>query len=269
MCSRNFLIILFTLFSLHTFSQKKTTYLKDGNKDFAKQNYVDAEANFRSEQSRAEDKTVAAYNLGNSIYRQNSFEESKYAYQKALEKATNKAEKHKIYHNLGNVLMKEKNYQGAVEAYKNALRNNPYDEESRYNFVVAKDMLDKNPPPPDENQNQDNQENQDQEQDQQNKQDQKNDNQDQKDNQENQDQGDNQENQDNQDQGDKEDKKDQQGQGNQDQKPQGGQNGMSKQRLENLLDAVENQEKGIQKKVQINQEQKEKKGQVQQREKNW
>src|SRR5690606_13682153 len=243
MTGKNFLIILMALFSLNVFSQKKTTYLKDGNKNFNQQNYVDAEANFRSEQSRAEDKTVAAYNLGNSIYKQNSFEESKYAYQKALEKATNKAEKHKIYHNLGNVLMKEKNYQGAVEAYKNALRNNPYDEQSRYNLAVAKDMLDKNPPPPDENQNQDNQENQDEEQDNQNKQDQKSDNQNQQDNQENQenqDKGENQENQDNQDKGDNQDKKDQQGQGNQDQKPQGGQNGMSKQRLENLLDAVEN-----------------------------
>src|SRR5690606_6383331 len=111
MYGRNFLIILFMLFSLNVFSQKKTTYLKDGNKDFAKKNYVDAEANFRAEQSKAENKTVASYNLGNSIYRQNSYAESKYAYQKALEKATTKEEKHKIYHNLGNVLMKEKNDQ--------------------------------------------------------------------------------------------------------------------------------------------------------------
>ena len=42
--------------------------------------------------------------------------------------------------------MKEKNYTKAVETYKNALRNNPADEETRYNFALAKKMLKDNPP---------------------------------------------------------------------------------------------------------------------------
>ena len=42
--------------------------------------------------------------------------------------------------------MLEKNYQGAVESYKNALRNNPNDEETRYNFALAKKFLKENPP---------------------------------------------------------------------------------------------------------------------------
>jgi hypothetical protein len=42
--------------------------------------------------------------------------------------------------------MKEKNYTQAVEAYKNALRNNPNDDQSRYNFALAKKMLKENPP---------------------------------------------------------------------------------------------------------------------------
>ena len=37
--------------------------------------------------------------------------------------------------------MKNKNYKAAVEAYKNALRNNPADDESRYNYALAKKML--------------------------------------------------------------------------------------------------------------------------------
>ena len=37
--------------------------------------------------------------------------------------------------------MKDKDYSNAVEAYKNALRNNPTDEETRYNFALAKKML--------------------------------------------------------------------------------------------------------------------------------
>jgi len=41
--------------------------------------------------------------------------------------------------------MNQKNYAGAVEAYKNALRNNPKDDETRYNFALAKKMLEQNP----------------------------------------------------------------------------------------------------------------------------
>ncbi|HAV54019.1 MAG TPA: hypothetical protein DCX41_03680, partial [Aequorivita sp.] len=47
----------------------------------------------------------------------------------------------------GNTYMNEKKYTEAVEAYKNALRNNPNDDETRYNLALAKDMLEKNPPP--------------------------------------------------------------------------------------------------------------------------
>ena len=55
-------------------------------------------------------------------------------------------EKHKAYHNLGNTFMNDKKYQEAVESYKEALRNNPKDDETRYNLALAKDLLEKNPP---------------------------------------------------------------------------------------------------------------------------
>src|SRR5690554_670952 len=241
--------VVFSLISVMGFAQKN---LQRGNKEFAEQKYADAEANYRIERSKAENKSTATYNLGNSIYRQKSYEESKLAYSETIEKSTDKFEKHKAYHNLGNVLMQEKNYQAAVEVYKNALRNNPYDEQTRYNYALAKEMLDKNPPPPDQNQDDQNQDNQDENEDNQSKENQKG-----NDNQENQD---NKDNQDNQDQ--KED-------GNQDQQPEGNQGGMPKQRIENLLDAVENQEKGIQQRVQKKKELEERKGQPRQVEKNW
>src|SRR5690606_22495136 len=93
----------------------------------------------------------SSYNLGNSIYRQNQASESKDFYIRAAENAQTRAQKHYAFHNLGNVYMKQKNYQAAVEAYKNALRNNPADEETRYNYALAKEYLKNNPPPKDDN----------------------------------------------------------------------------------------------------------------------
>ena len=72
------------------------------------------------------------------IYRQNQPSEAKYKFATAVEVAKTKEEKHKAFHNLGNTFMLEKNYQGAVDAYKNALRNNPLDDETRYNYALTK-----------------------------------------------------------------------------------------------------------------------------------
>jgi cytochrome c-type biogenesis protein CcmH/NrfG len=54
-----------------------------------------------------------------------------------LLKIQNTTAKHRAFHNLGNVLWMKRITQ-AVEAYKNALRNDPSDEETRYNYALAK-----------------------------------------------------------------------------------------------------------------------------------
>ena len=123
--------------------------------------------------------------------------------------------------------MKDKDYGGAVEAYKNALRNNPADEETRYNYALAKKMLKENPPKKDDKKDKDKKDKD---------KDKKDDKKDGKDKDQDKKDGDkNKDNKDNKDQN--------QGQP----KPQPG--GISKQRLENLLDAVNNEEKKIQDKV--------------------
>mgnify|MGYP003327910704 CR=1 FL=1 len=64
----------------------------------------------------------------------------------------NKEVKHQAFHNMGNVYMQKKEYQKAVEAYKNALRNNPADDETRYNYALAKELLEKDKPPEEQEQ---------------------------------------------------------------------------------------------------------------------
>ena len=58
--------------------------------------------------------------------------------EQATKASTSKEEKHKAFHNIGNVLMQNKKCKEAVEAYKNALRNDPTDDETRYNLGLAK-----------------------------------------------------------------------------------------------------------------------------------
>ena len=57
----------------------------------------------------------------------------------AVNNSGSKLEKHKAYHNIGNTLMQQKRCKEAVSAYKNALRNSPSDDESRYNLALAQE----------------------------------------------------------------------------------------------------------------------------------
>jgi len=239
---KHYLIALF-LFPLWgsglLYAQEKDNDLPKGNDSFTEKKYAEAEADYRVSESKNPKKSIGSYNLGNAIYRQNQSVEAKYHYAKALKNAKTRAEKHHAFHNIGNTFMKDKDYSNAVEAYKNALRNNPSDEETRYNYALAKEYLKNNPPKKDGDKNKDKNKDKkddkkDKNQDKDKKDDKKNDGKDKdKDKKE----------------GDKDKDKDQKDKNNNQGKPQPQPGGISKQRLENLLDAVNNEEKKVQDKV--------------------
>ena len=218
------------------------------NNELVENDFVSAEANYRRAISKSDSNAVAPYNLGNSYYNRESLGEAFGRYKEAGDRAKNKPSKHKAFHNMGNVFMKNKEYGKAVEAYKEALRNNPKDEQTRYNLALAKEMMKK-----------EQQQNQDQDKDDQNQDDKKDQN---EKNQDQQSQGGDQDEQQEQDQEEQpkggedeqeqnkqeegEDQKDKQQQ-EQQQKPRPNQ--LSKQQIENLLEAMQNEEKKVQEKM--------------------
>ena len=118
------------------FGQRKEAAMFSANVNYETKNFVAAEENYRTATAEAKPKLgVANYNLGTTIYKQNKIAEAENSFKIAIKNATTKEEKHKSFHNLGNAFMQAKNHQGALEAYKNALRNNPQDDETRYNFA--------------------------------------------------------------------------------------------------------------------------------------
>ena len=218
------------MLSVSTFAQQKKDFaLPEGNQEFAKKQYAEAEADYRISKGINAKRATASYNLGNAIYKQNQASEAKFAYAKAIETAKGKQQKHSAFHNIGNVFMKEKAYDKAVEAYKNALRNNPNDDQTRYNYALAKKMLKDNPPKDDK------------------KDDKKDKNQDQKKDQNKDKKHDKKDQQNYQEKKDNKDKPEQKDQNQNNPEPKQG--NVPKDRLQNLLDAVNNEEKKIQDKV--------------------
>ena len=177
--------------------------------------YVNAEVNYRKALEVNPQSTVSMFNLGNTLAQQNKLQEAMEQYVAATKIEKDKDDLAQIYHNMGVIFQSQKDYAKAVEAYKQSLRNNPKDDETRYNLALAQKML--------KDQQQD-QQNQDQNQ-QQQKQDQQEDKKDQ-----NKDQQQNKEQQ-------------------QPPQPQKKDNEMSKENAEQLLNSVMQDEKDVQDKV--------------------
>lgn len=65
-------------------------------------------------------------------------------FDKAIMNEDNKLRRSKAHYNKGVFYQNARDFANAIEAYKNALRDNPNDDEARYNLVVCQHQLDKN-----------------------------------------------------------------------------------------------------------------------------
>ena len=115
----------------------------DGNVEFVDENLIDAEAFYRTAIAKDSMNNIASYNMANAFYKSGFNKEALNEYKSSIKKAKNKKDLHKSFHNLGDVYMQSKDYQNAVNAFKNALLNNPQDDETRYNYALAKELLKK------------------------------------------------------------------------------------------------------------------------------
>ena len=215
------LFILFVILAAGASAQKiERDYIRKGNRLFNDSVFVDAEVNYRKALEVNPKSTVSMYNLGNTLSQQQKFKDAMEQYVAAGKIEKDKMKLAHIYHNMGVLFQAGKDYAQAVEAYKMSLRNNPKDDETRYNLALAQKML------KDQQQNQQNQDqNQDQNKDEQEKK---------------QDQQKDQNKQNDQ-------KKDDQQQ--QPPKPEKKDNEMSKENAEQLLNSVMQDEKDTQDKV--------------------
>lgn len=245
--------------------EKEINLIADGNKGYQNEAYVEAEADYRKALSINSANAKAQHNIGNALYRTKDFDQANQRYFQTQKNSLNKSEKHLAFHNMGNCFMQQKMYEKAVEAYKNALRNNPTDDETRYNYALAKELLEKEKQEQEENQDQQDQNDQNDQNDQQDQQDNQDDKEgDQKEKpSEDGEEGDEKENKDDQENKDKDEKenkdkekedpkkpKDDKGK-NKDQKkpppPRPGQ--ISPEQVKSLLEAMNQQEKNVQDKV--------------------
>lgn len=249
----NFFYFIFSLNFCFVLSQtgEVTNHIFDGNEKANEEDYKEAEKSYRKAISLEPEKEVALFNLGNTHFKDKKYDEASQRFFQTQKFASSKQGKHRAFHNMGNVYMQKKEYQKAVEAYKNALRNNSKDEETRYNYALAKELLENEKPP--EEQEQDDQKDQkdqekDKEKDQEKDQDGDQENKDQKNPKKEGDEGDESDDKgDPNKEGDQKKEQKPKEQKPQNNRPKRGQ--LSPQQVESLLEAMNNQEKKVQDKI--------------------
>ena len=251
-----FFVSILASYNIYAQSENYAKFYNKGNK-FIENNFEEAEKNFRVAIDDSLSDLRATFNLSNKYYSEGLYDEAISRQIESTKLAKNKSEKHKAFHNLGNSLMKKEMCSEAVLAYKNALRNDPSDDETRYNLALAKKCEEEqqNDEQNQDDQNKDDENKEDQNQDDQNKDNENKDDQNQddqnkdnesKDDQNNDDQNNDSDNKDNQ------NKNDQNKDDNKSEKPKENKNQQSKlspQQIKNLLKAMENAEKKVQAKV--------------------
>lgn len=141
---RNYNFIFILIFSSIAFGQSKVKdYIIEGNDYYSKGKFDNAEYAYKRAALEDPTSVKANFNLGNALFQQKRYKESITHYNRSAEIAKSTSEKHSAYHNAGNAYLEEQDYSKAVESFKKALKNDPYDEATRYNLAYAKKMLEK------------------------------------------------------------------------------------------------------------------------------
>ncbi len=218
------------------FGQTDRSLVREGNSLYKQDKYADAETNYRKALEKNKEMNQGVFNLGDALYKQGRYDEAAEQYRNWAAKETDPSAKAQALHNLGNSLLKGKKIPESISAYEEALKLHPDDLDTKYNLEYAQALL--------------------QQQQQQKQNQKKNDKKDNKDQQKQDQQKKDQQKQDQQKQDQR--KQDQQKQDsqqkNQDQKQQQDQaqqrkQQISKQDAERILEALNNQEKDVQKKL--------------------
>jgi tetratricopeptide (TPR) repeat protein len=200
--------------------------VRKGNELYMQQKYAAAAKAYQEALQRQSTFTPGVFNLGNALIQQKQYDAARKVMANAAKTSKDPLVQSGANYNAGNTFMSEQQWQQAVDAYKQALHKNPQDADAKYNLSYALAKLKQQQGGGNGKDNQKN-------------------NQQNKDNKNNQDK---QKNDKNKQQQQKQDQNDQQQQ--QQQRPQPQQSKISEQQADNLLKALQQDERKVQDKMQ-------------------
>jgi tetratricopeptide (TPR) repeat protein len=109
---------------------------KEGNRLFAQGKYQDAEKAYLEAQASMPGRPELSYNLGNTLIKQQKFDQALQALRQAVSKG-DKGLQVNGWYNVGNALFDMGNFQDSAQAYIQALRLDPADRDAKHNLELT------------------------------------------------------------------------------------------------------------------------------------
>ena len=123
-------------------AQNDRTFIRQGNRQYRARKWTAAEVQYRKAIARNANNPQAVYNLGCALMMQQKDSLAMQQFAKSADlQTTNKIRRAKSFHNMGVIMQNHQEFAKAIECYKMALRNNPQDNETRYNLALCKHQL--------------------------------------------------------------------------------------------------------------------------------
>ena len=135
-----FIAIITALIVNTTIAQSAHKHKRSGDLMYDQGEYEVAEEEYRRANSE-EASATATYNLGNSIFQQERYDEAIRQYEQAAALSDDPQLKSNAYYNLGNTYMQAQKFDKSVESYIKALKVDPDDLETKKNLTLALQQL--------------------------------------------------------------------------------------------------------------------------------
>lgn len=142
------LILMALTASTYADNRQARKFVRKGNTLYRKDKKQEAQVNYLKAYRADSTDARVVYNLTTSMFPRDWHNTPKercdtmaQMFQQAAQYETNPLRKAQAFHNEGVAYQSVKEFGKAIEAYKNALRNNPNDDESRYNLVLCQRQL--------------------------------------------------------------------------------------------------------------------------------
>lgn len=145
------LFIVSILFTISLNAQKERAFIREGNKLYNDSLYADALNKYLDASIENPSNNIAKYNIANTLYKNNNYNEAEKIYQELLN--TKDIPQENLNYNLGNTYLKKQEFEKAIEQYKKTLRLNPNHKNARYNLSYALAQMKKNQDKDNDNQN--------------------------------------------------------------------------------------------------------------------
>lgn len=144
MTRKNIYIILLVFMALisafESFAQEERRYVRRGIEHLNDEDYIKAEAEFREALRHNPNSFEAGYNLATTLFRLERYDDAIEQLQAIAPYTDDKEQIARLYHNLGNSYLYNQDINNSIEAYKESLRQNPDDDETRYNLIAAQKL---------------------------------------------------------------------------------------------------------------------------------